>query len=88
MKRPKITQEDFVYVVGLVDHECGNAYQQEKHFVDLPYAFTTALDVLTRCDHVCITDRDTYDSEAHDYMSLAPYSINISVGQYAMSERK
>ncbi len=75
-----IRNEEFVYVLGLNCHEDGNAYQDEKHYVELPYAFTVALDVLTRCDHVCITDYETYDAQAHDYLSLAPYSINISKG--------
>ena len=83
MSKHDIRQEDFVYILGLNDHPDGNAYQNEKKFVDLPYAFTTALDMLTRCDHVCITDSDSYDSQSHDYQSIAPYSINISKGIYA-----
>lgn len=45
---------ELVYVVGYNDNAMGEAVQSEKHFVELPYAFTTALSVLDSCDHVLI----------------------------------
>ena len=75
---------ELIYVVGLNDNTDGNAYQQELHTVELADAFTTSIEVLTRCDHVCVIDIPDYDRlTSHTIADLAPLSINISVGIYA-----
>ena len=80
----KILKENYVHVVGLADHEDCNAYEIAAHFVELPYAFTTALRLLSEsADHVCIVDDEAYTAHHHDFLSLAPYSINISKGVHA-----
>ena len=75
---------DYVYVLGYIDHADGNSYFAEEHQVELPYAFTTAIKVLTRCDNVVIIDDVAYDTvEHHDFYSVAPYGINMACGIYA-----
>lgn len=60
---------DFVYVAGYNDNAMGEAVRSEKHFVELPYAFTTALNILDRCDHaVIISD----DNEEIPYIYTSP----------------
>lgn len=49
-----ITKCDFVYVAGYNDNAMGELVRSEKHYVDLPYAFTVALELLNRCDHALI----------------------------------
>lgn len=79
------TKTDTILVIGLTDHADGMAYENEKHLVPLRDAFTTALTLLTRNDHVCMIDDYDYISKCkdHDYASLAPFSINISLGTFA-----
>lgn len=78
------TLDTMMYVIGFTDHPDGNAYKAEEHLVELPYAFTTAIDVLSRCDNVCITDEEHHtENLTVDFLSCAPFSINMSVGQYA-----
>ena len=75
---------DYVYVLGYNDHADGNRYFAEEHLVELPYAFTTAINVLSRCDNVVIIDNETYDSvEHHDFYTVAPHGINMACGIYA-----
>lgn len=76
--------DDYVYVLGYNDHADGNSYFAEEHVVELPYAFTSAINVLSRCDNVVIIDSETYDTvEHHDFYSIAPYGINMACGIYA-----
>lgn len=49
---------DFVYVAGYNDNAMGEAVLSEKHFVELPYAFTVALSILDKCDHAVIIAGD------------------------------
>ncbi len=80
----ELKQDSLVLVVGLTDHADGMAYATEKHLVSLPDAFTTCLELLTRCDHTCIISASDYHKlQEHNYVDLAPYSINISKGIYA-----
>lgn len=75
---------DYVYVLGYKDHADGNSYFAEEHQVEMPYAFTTAISVLSRCDNVVIVDDEAYDNtEHHDFYSIAPYGINMGLGIYA-----
>lgn len=80
----ELKQDSLVLVVGLTDHADGMAYATEKHTVSLPDAFTTCLELLTRCDHTCIISLEDYSKlKDHSYADLAPHSINISKGIYA-----
>lgn len=82
MKSTKL--DSMMYVIGFTDHPNGNAYKAEEHLVELPYVFTTAIDVLSRCDNVCITDEEHHtENLTVDFLACAPFSINMSVGQYA-----
>ena len=54
-----------------------------EDYTDLAGVFTTALSLLTTCDHVCITDVETYDRLGETgYKSYLPYSIDINCGQH------
>ena len=76
--------DTMMYVIGYNDHPDGNAYKAEEHLVEIGYAFTTALNVLTRCDNVCIVDTEHYELRTHgDFMATAPYAICMSLGQFA-----
>lgn len=76
--------DSMMHVIGYNDHPDGNAYKAEEHEVEIGYTFTTALDVLTRCDNVCIIDNEHYTERAiADFMSIAPFAICMSLGQYA-----
>lgn len=79
-----MTNSDYVYVLGYTDHADGNSYFAEEHLVELPYAFTTAITVLSRCDNVVIVDDEAYDTVDHyDFYTIAPYGINMGLGIYA-----
>lgn len=75
--------DTMMHVLAYDDHADGNTYLSEKHLVELPYVFTTALDLLARHDNVLITDTDSYEDNKHDYYYLAPYSITMGLGIYA-----
>lgn len=75
--------DNYVHVLGLTDNADGNAYKSEDMLTETGYAFTTAIDMLTRCDHVLMVDDEAYNNYEHDYLSLAKYSIHISAGIYA-----
>lgn len=76
--------DTMMWVIGYNDHPDGNAYKSEEHEVELPYVFTTAIEVLSRCDNVCITDNEHHEElNTGDFLACAPFSINMSVGQYA-----
>lgn len=80
----ELKQDSLVIVAGLTDHADGMAYEIEKHTASLPDAFTTALEILTRCDHACIISLEDYAKlKEHSYGNFAPYSINISKGIHA-----
>lgn len=52
-----------------------------EDYTDLAGVFKTALTLLTTCDHVCITDLETYDKIGEEgYFSYLPYSIDMSIG--------
>ena len=79
-----INLDTMMWVIGFNDYPDGDAYRAEEHEVELPYVFTTALDVLTRCDQVCITDNEHHmEHTCANFIDCAPFSINISLGQYA-----
>ena len=73
--------EDRVHVIGLADHEDGDAYEIAAHFVPLADAFVTAIRLLSEsADHVLITDDEAYLWYSHTLLHLAPYSIHITKG--------
>lgn len=73
--------EDRVHVIGLADHEDGDAYEIAAHYVPLTDAFVTAIRLLSEsADHVLITDDEAYTRYTHTFLSLAPYSIHITRG--------
>ena len=54
-----------------------------EDYTNLTGVFKTALKLLTKNDHVCITDLETYDRLGETgYKSYLPYSIDINCGQY------
>lgn len=80
------------HVIGLNDHPDGNAYEDEHHGIITPRPMTTlnfgelletALQVLSKNDHVLICDEEPFEEHAHDLISLAPYSIHITKGIHA-----
>ena len=75
--------DSMMHILAYDDHADGNTYLAEEHLVELPYAFTVAIDLLTRHDNVLITDTEPYEDNNHDYYSLAPYSITMGLGVYA-----
>ena len=76
--------EDKVHVIGLADHEDGDAYEIAAHYVPLTDAFVTAIRLLSEsADHVLIVDDATYMKHPHTHLNLAPYSIHITKGIYA-----
>lgn len=75
--------DSMMYVLGYNDHADGNTYFSEEHLVEMPYTFTTAIDTLSRCDNVLITDTEHYEELDHDFYTLAPYSITMGLGIYA-----
>lgn len=73
-----------VHVVGLADHEDGDAYEIAAHFVPLADAFVTAIRLLSEsADHVLIVDDEAYNNHAHSLLDLVPYSIHITKGIHA-----
>lgn len=74
-------------IIGFVDDPDGadahiTALRGED-YTDPAGVFKTALTLLTTCDHVCITDLETYDRLGETgYNSYLPYSIDMSAGQY------
>lgn len=77
-----------VYILGYDDYASGNAYMSEQHIVELPEAFTAALQVVRRHDHACIIDEETLVTlKARDFYTVAPHSINISLGIYAQETK-
>ena len=81
--KANMTLDTTMYVIGFNDHPDGNAYKAEEHEVEIGYVFTVAIDVLSRCDNVAITDYEHFSQLAGDFLAYAPFSINMSVGQYA-----
>lgn len=76
--------DDKVHVVGLADHEDGNAYEIAAHFVPLADTFITAIRLLSEsADHVLIVDDAAYIDHPHTFLDLAPYSIHITKGIHA-----
>lgn len=75
-----------VHVLAYDDHADGNTYLAEEHYVDMADSFVTSIELLARHDNVLITDDHSYDNTPdHDYYTLAPYSIIMSLGIYASS---
>lgn len=75
--------DTMMHVLAYDDHADGNTYLAEEHLVELPYAFTVAIDLLTRHDNVLIVDTEAYEDNSHDYFALAPYAITMGLGIYA-----
>lgn len=75
--------DTMMYVLAYDDHADGNTYLSEEHLVELPYVFTTSIDLLTRHDNVLIVDTEDYEDNNHDYFALAPYAITMGLGIYA-----
>lgn len=74
-------------ILGFVDDSDGTDAQitslRGEDYTDLAGVFKTALTLLTTCDHVCITDVETYDRLGETgYKSYLPYSIDINIGQH------
>lgn len=52
-------------------------------YTDFASVLVTALRLLAKNDHVCITDVETYDRLGETgYKSYLPYSIDINCGQF------
>lgn len=79
----KMKLDSMMHVLAYDDHADGNTYLAHETLVELPYVFTTALALLAQHDNVCITDPASYDEHTHDFYTIAPYSINMSLGLYA-----
>lgn len=75
--------DTMMHVLAYDDHADGNTYLAEEHLVELPYAFTVAIDLLSRHDNVLIVDTEAYEDNNHDYFALAPYAITMGLGVYA-----
>ena len=74
-------------IIGFNDADDGeDAYISSlgaEDYTDLAGVFKTALKFLTKNDHVCITDVETYDRLGETgYNSYLPYSIDINYGQH------
>lgn len=72
-------------ILGFVDDSDGTDAQisalRGEDYTNLAGVFKTALRLLTTCDHVCITDVETYDRLGDTgYKSYLPYSIDINIG--------
>lgn len=80
--------EEKVIVIGFNDEDDGeDAYFASSVCVEMPDCFTAALKALTKHDHVCIVEIDTYVALAHEsFNTYAPYSIIIEVGAYARTD--
>lgn len=79
---------DKAIIIGFNDMDDGeDAYLASlgaEDYTDLAGVFKTALKFLTKNDHVCITDVETYDRLGETgYKSYLPYSIDVSAGQFA-----
>ena len=80
-------QTEKAIIIGFNDTDDGEdayiAALRGEDYTDLAGVFRTALTLLTTCDHVCITDVETYDrlGEA-GYKSYLPYSVDMSAGQF------
>lgn len=74
-----------IYVLAYDDHADGNTYLSATEKTDVNNAFNVALLLLDAHDNVCIITGADYNSLDHDFYSVAPYAINMSVGIYAKS---
>lgn len=81
-------KNDFIIVAGLDDSSDGNAYVIDTDLVRLEDCFLVSLKMLTKHDQVCIVDPDDYNKLSHDFLALAPHSINISMGEYAWANKR
>ena len=73
-------------IIGFNDMDDGeDAYLASlgaEDYTDLASVFKTVLKFLSKNDHVCITDVETYDRLGETgYKSYLPYSIDVSTGQ-------
>ena len=77
-------------IIGFNDMDDGeDAYLasiEAEDYTNLAGMFKTALKLLTKNDHVCITDLETYDRLGETgYRSYLPYSISMTAGHYTKS---
>lgn len=75
--------KEYVHVLAYDDHADGNTYLTEEHHVPLHDSLCTAIEILARHDNACIVDEEAYNDNTHDFYTIAPYAINMSLGIYA-----